>query len=305
MNLLALLLGLFLEHRLTRLFSLRELRWFDPWFDAALKGMSSRHGWLALLIALPAVLLPVLPVAWVCFWLSRQFFGVPYVALSIVLLLVSLGPRNLGEDVEDLVAALRGGDEEEGERLIKALTEHAPPDDSAARARAVSEAVFVQANNRLFGVIFWFVLLGPFGPAGAWLFRLSDLLRRRAAFEADRTLNAGAGAPAYLAAVNGLHGVLAWAPARLLALGYALAGSFDQAFADWRGFYASCSVRFFEANEAVLACVGCGALGEMPPTPPGGEALAGATQRAHALVNRTLWIWLTGIALMTIFGSIR
>ena len=148
MLLIALLLGLFLEHRLTRLFSLRELRLFDTYFDAAVGLMRVRGAGIGV---------PVLPFVWVCLAFPDAWLGLPFLAFAIVLLLVSLGPRNLAEDVEDFAAAVRAGNEEEAQRLVTALTEHVvtTAEPSAERLHRLREAVFVQANNRLFGVVFW------------------------------------------------------------------------------------------------------------------------------------------------------
>ena len=38
----------------------------------------------------------------------------------------------------------------------------------------MERAIYVQANNRIFGVVFWFLVLGP---TGAWAFRVLDLLQ--------------------------------------------------------------------------------------------------------------------------------
>lgn len=302
MHLMALLLGLFLEHRLTRLFSLRELRLFDAWFDGALALMRRRRGLAGVLLAVVTVALPVLPFAWACLAFPDAWLGLPFFAFAVLLLLVSLGPRNLVEDVEDFAAAVRAGDEAEAARRAKALVEHdVSVADGDRRLHQLREAVFVQANNRLFGVVFWFVVLGPLGPAGALLFRFADLLRRRVVFQTDRARAAGEAVPECAASVHLVHGLLAWPPARLLALAYALGGSFDDAVKDWRAFSRTTAMRFFEANEAVLACVGLGALGGRPPAT--GEA--DAVEQALALVNRAFWVWLTAIAVLTLAGSVR
>ena len=74
----------------------------------------------------------------------------------------------------------------------------------------------MQANNRLFAVIFWFVLIGPLG---AWAYRVTDLIRRRAVFNTSRDQEYSN--PAVLNASVMIHGWLAWIPARLTAIGYA------------------------------------------------------------------------------------
>ena len=147
------------------------------------------------------------------------------------MLLLSFGPRDLKDEVDDYVGALERNDRDEVTRRAKELLESTPALRGGASAReAVEEAIFVQANNRIFGVIFWFMVLGP---AGAWLYRVSDLLRRRAAFEAARQ-----GVPRMRgdlgSMLTDLHGILAWIPARLAALSYAVAGSFEDAVGNWK-----------------------------------------------------------------------
>jgi AmpE protein len=157
----------------------------------------------------------------------------------------------------------------------------------------IEDAVFIQAPNRIFGVVFWFMILGP---VGAWMFRVSDLLRRRAAFESSRD-------PALrsivLPIVEGVHGVLLWVPVRLAAIGYGLSGSLDDALAGWKHHESEHAGPIHRRNDLLAATVGkaamTGAIGQ-----PGNSALA--ARHAMRLVTRTLFIWLTVIALMTIFG---
>src|SRR4030095_8870384 len=140
----------------------------------------------------------------------RDVLGILHLAFSLVVLLFSLGPRNLGEDVEDYTRALEQPDDVLRAQRAKAITERDAPTDPAERTRAIEEAIFVQANNRMFGVILWFMLLGP---TGAWLFRVTDLMRRRAVFEGIRAREQTGRTPAYVRAVQSVHGALAWLPA--------------------------------------------------------------------------------------------
>jgi AmpE protein len=297
MNLIALLFGIWIEQRLAHLLHLREPRWFDPYFDWGLRHLSSADPTQALVITVLLALAPVLPVAIFAWLFSNALFGVVYLAFALIVLLFSLGPRNLAEDVEDYKRALGQPDEALRAQRAKAIAEREVPADPTERTRAVEEAIFVQANNRIFGVILWFMLLGP---TGAWLFRVTDLMRRRAVFEGGREREQTGRTPDYVAAVQRVHGALAWLPARLLALGYALAGSFEDAVSDWRAYYQRCSEHFFEVNDAVLASAGAGALRNRAFTAELDAAeVAGGAMR---LVNRTLIIWLTAIALLTVVG---
>lgn len=297
MNLIALLFGIWIEQQVSSLLQMREPRWFDPYFDRGLRHLEHADAVRALVVAAVLAILPALPVALVHWLFHGRLLGLPYLVFALFVLLLSLGPRSLAQDVEDYALALEGSDAQQRAWRAKALTEQDVPADTRAQVRLVEDAVFVQANNRIFGVIFWFMLLGP---TGAWLFRVTDLMRRRAVFEGGRAVAQTGRMPDYVRAVQRLHGALAWMPARLLAIGYALAGSFEDAVSDWRAYYQNCSEHFFEVNDAVLACAGSGALRHRPLA---AEAEAAESVRsALRLVNRTLYVWLTAIALLTVVG---
>lgn len=292
MNLIALALGLGMERLLTHLLHLRELRWLDPYFDMGLKSICRFGGLPAMLLTIIVIALPTAPVALAAYAIHDVVLGLPYVAFATFVLIFSLGPRDLAEEVDEYVVALNRGDLERAERVAKELLETDVPNQPGSHTRAVEAAIFVQANNRVFGVVLWFMLLGP---AGAWLFRVSDMLRRRATYEAGRREWEGCSVR-FLRAVCSVHGLLAWLPSRLVAVGYALAGSFETAIASWKAYYSDCAEYFFEVNDDVVASSGCGALAA------GSRDAATVAQSALSLVTRTLWIWFTVIALMTLFG---
>jgi AmpE protein len=301
MSLLALLFALACERGLTHWLHIREWRWLDPYFDWADRALAGRTGLVVVLAALGLIALPVLPVLLLARWLDPRLLGLLEFALAVVVLLFAFGPRDLKDEVDDYASALERFDRDEALRRGKELLESSPLPHRLGAREAIEEAIFIQANNRIFGVIFWFMLLGA---AGAWLYRVSDMLRRRAAFEAARQ-----GVPrmrgdlgTMLAAI---HGVLAWLPARLAALAYALAGSFEDAVGNWRsavGRVGSPS-GVLDRAEDLLARVGKGSLQpSLAAVPP--EALDVATARgAWRIVQRSLWIWVAVIALLVITGA--
>jgi membrane protein required for beta-lactamase induction len=165
---------------------------------------------------------------------------------------------------------------------------------------AIEDAIFIQANNRIFGVVFWFAVAGP---AGAWAFRVSDMLRRRAAFEAARQ-----GVPRVSGDLGsllaGLHGLLAWVPGRLCALAYALTGSFEDAVGNWKLAVDRAATGLLDRTEDLLARVGRGSLQPSLADVPA-EGLDLATVRgAWRIVSRSLWIWLAALALLVLAGAL-
>jgi len=300
-NFVALLLGLGVERLLTHLFHLREFRWLDPTFDWLTERLRNQARMPAVIGILLFTAVAVLPVALISFALSGTLFQIPYFVLAVVVLLFSLGPRDLKTEVDDYCEAMRADSESDIAQIARELYEGDLPDGPGAKVRQIRRSIFVQANNRIFAVVFWFLLLGP---TGAWLFRVLDLMRRRLAFEYTRT-NHDFCNTALVWAIRSVHGVLAWIPARLLIVGYGLAGSFDAAIAAWRAYHAVGEEPFFRATNDLLDCVGeaasDGTSGADASGEQGNEGVATRAGEAMELVSRTLWlIWCPAIALMTL-----
>jgi len=316
MKLIALLTGLLIERLATQLFHLRQLRWPDAVIDAGFRRASGISWASPLVAALAIAVLLVLPLALLLFFFGHLLYDFAYLFIAVVVLFFSLGPKDIGEQVDEYCAALELDDQEAVRRTAKVLLERDIPQDPLQRVEEVEEAVCVQANNRLFAVIFWFILLGPLG---AWTYRVTDLIRRRAVFNAaresrsppepvddandeDPAATIGDERSAAVAATR-VHGWLAWIPARLTALGYALAGSFDDAIAAWRPPAGTQPASLHQQSEDLLARVGIAALALAPRTDetPAQRGIRGASA-ANGLVFRLLGIWAVVIAAMTLYG---
>ena len=298
MNFIALLLGLGIERLLTHLFHLREFRWLDPWIDRIAKDLENATFPVVVGGITIYALVTILPVAVVAWLLSDAFLQVPYFLLAVLVLLFSLGPRDLVTEVDDFCSALRDGREEDVGRIVRELREVEAPADEAALIAAVRRAVFVQANNRIFGVVFWFILLGP---TGAWLFRVVDLLRRRMAYEYNREDRAEV-PTAFIRGVRTVHGLLAWPSSRLLIAGYTLAGSYEGGAAAWKAYAAERAAAFYLATNDLLDRVGNGAVSALPVSEETPVTIVRVNEAIN-LVTRTLWlIWAPVIALLTLSG---
>jgi AmpE protein len=294
MNFLALFLGLGIERLLTHLFHLREFHWLDPVFDWVLRNQRISQPNLAVAAAALTAMVVVIPVGIVEWGLQDQLAQLPQYVFAVVVLILCLGPRDLSEEVNDYCKAIEDGDEEEIHEIATELLEcqpepgQAPPD--------VEEAVYAQANNRIFGVVFWFVLLGP---TGAWLFRVLDLMQRRAvhfACQGPEIEDEGEWSQV-VQAILLLHRLLAWLPSRLLTIGYMLAGSYDGAQAAWKNLRTVSSAMFPGPTDQLLGVVGRGAA----PEAAEGDVVTRA-RVARDLVSRTLWmIWCPVLAILTLY----
>lgn len=157
----------------------------------------------------------VLLVLWrLPFW--PEFF------LGVLLLLFSVGRGDWHSGLADLAARLRSGD---AEAVWLGLEEEGFVSDGngepgqglwlAWRRHAGSWYL-----NRLFGVFFWFFLLGP---AGAVFYRLTSL------YNGHLQVSAG-NLPSY----RRWQWMLEWLPVRYMALCCCLAGNFTPGFHIWR-----------------------------------------------------------------------
>ncbi len=307
MNLIALLIGLLIERLATQLFRWRRMRWLDRIVDLGFRQADRVANWPALIPVILLAVALVLPVFGVIFSLGRTDDGTSRVLadllLSIVVLLFSLGPRDIGEEIDEYCRALEAEDDEQIQHATKAIVEGDVPDDERERIRRVEEAVCIQANNRLFAIVFWFMVLGPLA---AWAYRVTDLIRRRAVFTAARDEESDGNAAQIRDAAVMLHGWLAWIPARLTAVGYATAGNFDEALAALRAPSAERDASTSEHSEHLLARVGVAALSiqDDPDETATERGIRGAAA-AKILVFRLLLLWAVVIAAMTLAALTR
>ncbi len=285
MSLLAILLALLVERYLGSLEELRRFEWvaaFADWVRSRLPATGEK--WTqALPVLAAAFLAPLIGVA-LLGWLLWEVWGLFYFLFALFVLVYSLGPKDLEAQVEAFVDARERDDRDSAEWYAAELVDSGRPD--VAPADLLLETIFVQAHERLFGVLFWFLLLGPAGALG---YRLVVVLEARFGGE-----QSGFGD-----SVRRLHGLLAWLPARLVALGYALSGSFVEAMHYWRDEAA----KWPSISRGVLVASGFGALRIEPgTTEPGSEEETARVREAMSLVRRTLLVWLAILALFVIAG---
>ncbi|MCP1728417.1 AmpE protein [Natronospira proteinivora] len=294
MTFLAIIAALALERALqaAHLEHFRQVGWFGHYRDQVLKPISALPGASGPLGVAILCLIPTLIILGLV-WLLAQWSVLLAFGFSIVVLLYCLGPGELLGQLRRYIDAHDPENTEAEEpariaaQVMESETELTPEDDAH---RAVTESALVRANDRLFAVIFWFAILGP---AGAILYRSADLLRRS---EVSPGQTPATGLAQYAVIFDG---ILSWLPARLLAISYALTGSFEEAVADWKAYYEECTEAFFETSEGVLSCTGCGALRISAGTRESGLAVV---RSARSLILRALILWLAVLAVLTLVG---
>lgn len=238
-----------------------------------------------------SVLGPVLAL-WLLLWLVSCWFSSFWLLLiAVLVLLYSLGRGDFTAQVrayieaserEDSVSAARileqlrrgEGDQEAAREESAEANQRPTPDDWPSLHREALGVIAYRGFERMFAVIFWFFILGPLG---ALLYRLSVLNR-----EQD---------PSPMAAR--LVWLLEWPVVRLMGLTWSMAGNFDACFLRCqRGL-----LDVQEPSERLLEDQLSGALGA---TEEDEEVSLDAVRASQSLLSRSLLIWVSLLALITL-----
>lgn len=281
MTLLAILLAFALEYFFGALDRARNFSWFESWISLLQARCGARPFWngpfgVLLTLGVPVALLVLLGRVLADYNTLLVFL------LATAALIYALGP-DLNSRLDAYVTALQGGDEAAQHDVESALqVAGVRGEDESER---MVRSILLRSHEQLFGVLFWFIVLGM---GGALLFCLTVRLRERCD---PRT--------GYGAAVQRLHGILSWPSVRLQALGLALAGNLVDALDGWR----AAGGLVLDGNDELLGAVGLGALHvglRRAAEEEGSQPLLDGVQEAQALINRTLVIWLIALGFMTI-----
>ena len=284
-TLLAIVLVLAASRALPDLARLRDFTWLRIWL-AGWRNDGAR----------PVLLLPALAFALCALiqaLLDHVLFGLPLFAFAVIVLFFCWGPRELEADVD---AVVKAPDRDQRLAAAQALRADSADPPLPLEAAPLVEAAFASALSRWFGVLFWFVVLGPAGALG---YRMIQLIARNATF------------------VDGLDArqhdllertarILDWAPAHLMALTLALVSDFDAVLKTWREYHAAHGQGYFTLD--------LGFLGALARAGVDADVIAGdgyATDvndpldelaDARRALRRILTAWLAVLAVLVLAG---
>ena len=286
MTLIILLCGLALEYFLGVLDDVRQLTWFSRYSDFLENKFVQSKYWNSTIGVIITLAGPLVLLLLIDYGLSEVFFPLSYL-FALAVLLNSIGPVFLNQSLNAYVEALDAGDDVRARHYAGEFCHSVAAPDPDKDEQEIIGSIFVEANERLYAVIFWFIVLGPFG---AMLYRLVTVLKSK-----YRDVHG-----AYADTTRHLNHILNWPSTRLFALGNALAGNMIEAMEAWRTNEDSSLV----VNEAVLISSGFGALHYRPEKNMQESELDRSywIKATQGLINRTLIVWLTVLGVMTIAG---
>jgi AmpE protein len=215
---------------------IRQWRWFSryqAWLGVRFAA------WSPYLLLAVCVLPPVCIVAAINNALTGLVFGILKLAFGILVVVYCFGPTNFWAQFYTCFSARQQEDPQTACAKVKELFGTDVPTDPQGYHRIFISTLFIQANRRIFAVLIWFLLLGP---AGAVLYRLTDICRAKGISVA--------------ATADKFEHLLDWLPVRIFTLLFALGGHFTQVIRSWQQ-------RLFAApaaNDVLLSECGLAAL---------------------------------------------
>lgn len=267
----------------------RDFSWLQVWLTQWMAGDAAhapryRAAALPLLLVVACLLLQAL--------LGHVLFGLPAFAFATIVLYFSWGPRDLDADIESV---LKAPDSDRRHAAAQALRPDPALNALPFEPVALVEATFASALSRWFGVLFWFVVLGPAGALG---YRVVQLLARNAAFRPSM----GAEQNEVLERTARL---LDWAPAHLVAMTLALVSDFDAVIKTWREYHAAHGKGYFTLDLGFLGALARAGVDADVEAGDGyahdvGDPLAELAD-ARKVLRRVLVTWLALIALAAVF----
>lgn len=277
----------------------------ETWFNAG-DAANGRLSWFLMMAALVG---PAAVVSWVLDvngWVFGAF------AFNVLIVYLTLGFRHYSHYFTSIQIALSAGDEPAARNLLAEWTKvDTVGMETTEVARLAVEKSLITTHRNVFGVFFWFLVLGP---AGAVLYRVGEYLAR-AWNEPEHMRNEAFGQFAAKAFYW-----IDWVPVRLTAIAFAVVGNFEDAVYAWRNF----AHRWADEARGIILAAGGGAMGVRLGTPnenackplpadaatvdltdaypevlPGEEPNARALQSTVGLVWRALLLWMVLLLLLS------
>lgn len=285
--------------------------WMQHKADSIASQFPSAIGPLSLLLLLAPILI-IVAIADNVFAGMGSLFSFIF---GIVVLIYSLGPRDISNQVEQYLESLSAGDVDDALKHANTFFSghhYKPEIEGSPRviASVMKRGILLAFNNRILAVLFWFIILGPIG---ALTYRLTIFLLERFAggyfgqlheTELDEDKDPANGSE-FKSAIQRLYMILSWIPARLCVITFALAGSFSDTLLCW-----TCAADFVNKNnDELIVTSGLHALkmSDDPIDIESDEPYQSSDdvvdiEQVLALVKWSLLMVVTIISLMTIVG---
>lgn len=279
MQLIIILIALLVGRMTSRFDHLRRFNWFQDHVYWLEKRVSNYGIWNSPI----GVLLPlVFPCGMLLLvqYILHDIWGFLNIFFSILILFLCLKRETLVDNVHDFIEAYKENDHVELDNTAEKIAADITKDDTYENR--LLDGLFSQSLVNIFGVIFWFMVLGALG---AFIYKLSHLLYLR-----QHDIHGG-----FSDSVKILNRILNWPVTHLTILTFALVGSLSDTFKAWQqhdkfDLAAQQQLLVDSANAAIQYLK----MDEV--------SIADWLDEALGLVNRGLVLWLAVLGFSTIQG---
>ncbi|NOZ51885.1 MAG: regulatory signaling modulator protein AmpE [Gammaproteobacteria bacterium] len=289
MSLLAILFGLAIERFFDNIENKRNFDWsvnFSNWVRHKFSNTGLWNDTLGLIVI---ILIPVFSCA-IIYSLLYDALSLLGFAFAVFTLVYSLGPQRIHQRVRLYIDASEFDDQHSAKTYAIETLGNELPDDNDTINKRICEKLIIATNDNILGVFFWFVLLGPMG---ALLYRIASTLYEHAENNSNESEYGEFHNSSRL-----LFAILVWIPNQLTMLCFAVTGSFIDAFQQWKEHIANDYLNPAESNETLVAS-GLSALQINSETH---SFELSTVNNVLALCWRSIIVWVTALALMTLAG---
>jgi adenosylcobinamide-phosphate synthase len=274
---------------------LKLAQWIASRFNAG----ESQSGAFAYALLVAIVLVP----AGLAYLLADLIGSTMVWAVNVAVLYASITFWRQLKQFASVRAALLAGDTDAANAALESWTGRSGLiADANQSARLAVEKLVVEAEQGLFGAVFWFCLLP--GPLGVMLYQATLAARKSWEDEADET----GGKFAWLA--RDAWWLMDWVPQRVAAFSFAIVGNFEDALFCWR----EQAERWNDKDSAIVLSSAAGAIGAKlggpvaakdgttlrPELGAGETADPGSMTSAEGLLWRVVVLWVGVLGLVAI-----
>lgn len=244
---------------------LRQWGWYGACEKFAMQKIPGASPYLVLVGAI----LPLMAVLAILQYLFADLlYGFPWLVFQLVILLYCLGPKNLWADAFASANSLKKGDAQSAADTLQSTFHITASHHPDGLQRELLSQIYIAANQRIFAVIFWYMVLGLPGALMYRLICVSSVMPST---------------PEINAAARLVTQILDWVPARILGFLFALGGNFTRVLNCWRKRV----LLGLDGNDALLADCGVAAVtDDSEKIPDDGSA----EKHALSLLDRTFII---------------
>ncbi len=272
----------------------RRFKWFRH-LERRVKQKSQTVGYLNGIIGVLLLVFAVAILIDILYSLLSMWSGLFGFIFATFILFYCLGPKALYEPVKRYYDAIKTGDESSADWYAENLLGEKLPPEESNPSKTVAEGVFVAALDRIFAVIFWFVLFGPFG---AVMYRLTSQLKHhpQTPSEEGETIATKFDHSAIL-----FHHLLAWLPSRLLAFAFAFVGNISEGIKRIKINTQASNGYWQNSNDSYIVSAASDTLIAKQRETGSETGNPITTNNALALLRKSTLIWLGIIAIMSIW----